>query len=494
MSRRASFLEYKNTEMNLLNPLDAAFVRMESKRTPMHVAGLLIFTLPQNAPDNYLSELFAFMRSQAVTNPPYNWRLKQGRGGRLLPQWEEARTIDIDYHLRHSALPHPGGERELGVLISRLHSIPMDMTKPPWECHLIEGLENRRFAVYHKAHHCAVDGFSAIKQFNQWLSDSPEEATGAGPWAIPRAPRKSDAPNVVNPNDIISRALKLSGRNLQGTSKLVGKMIEMRRSEHNPHGGLPNPMNIPRTIFNGRITKHRRVATQWLEMARVRALADATGATVNDACLAILGGALRRYLTELDALPDATLYASVPIGLPHLSDKPGNRVIGFVCPLGTHLSDPAERLRYINATTSDTKEKMKTLPDEALNQYSVIGIGPMMLGQLTGLSRRLPPMFNVTVSNVIASKKPLYFRGSTLEAIYPVSLLFDGHTLNVTIVGYADKINFGIVGCRDTIPNLQRIAVYTRDAMDELEKALSAPKPRRKTASVRPKRKTAKST
>lgn len=478
--------------MNLLNPLDASFVRMESKRTPMHVAGLMIFQLPDDAPPDYLSELFAYMRSRPVINPPYNWRLKPGRRARLMPQWEEAREIDIDYHLRHSALPHPGGERELGVLISRLHSIPMDMTKPLWECHLIEGLENRRFAVYQKAHHSAVDGFSAIKMMNNWLSDDPHEATDAGPWSLPQPARKTSVPKNVNANDMVKNALTISGKNLQGSLKLVKKMREMARTADNPHGGLPNLLDIPRTIFNGRITKHRRVATQWIEMERARAISKAAGTTVNDVCLAVLGGALRRYLDEQGALPDKTLYASVPIGLPHLNDKPGNRVVGFVCPMGTHLSNPAERLSYINATTSDTKAKMASLPNEALNQYSVIGIGPMMLGQMTGLSQKLPPMFNVTVSNVIAAKKPLYFRGSQMEAIYPVSLLFDGHTLNVTIVGYADRILFGIVGCRDTIPNLQRIAVYVRDALDDLQSAIEAPKPRRKTASVRKKKTAAK--
>lgn len=478
--------------MNLLNPLDASFVRMESKRTPMHVAGLMIFQLPDDAPPDYLSELFAYMRSRPVINPPYNWRLKPGRRARLMPQWEEAREIDIDYHLRHSALPHPGGERELGVLISRLHSIPMDMTKPLWECHLIEGLENRRFAVYQKAHHSAVDGFSAIKMMNNWLSDDPHEATDAGPWSLPQPARKTSVPKNVNANDMVKNALTISGKNLQGSLKLVKKMREMARTADNPHGGLPNLLDIPRTIFNGRITKHRRVATQWIEMERARAISKAAGTTVNDVCLAVLGGALRRYLDEQGALPDKTLYASVPIGLPHLNDKPGNRVVGFVCPMGTHLSNPAERLSYINATTSDTKAKMASLPNEALNQYSVIGIGPMMLGQMTGLSQKLPPMFNVTVSNVIAAEKPLYFRGSQMEAIYPVSLLFDGHTLNVTIVGYADRILFGIVGCRDTIPNLQRIAVYVRDALDDLQSAVEAPKPRRKTASVRKKKTAAK--
>ena len=459
--------------MNILNPLDVSFVRMESKRTPMHVAALMIFQLPDDAPDGYLSDLFAYMRTRPVVNPPYNWRLVQGRSGRVLPRWEEVKDIDIDYHLRHSALPHPGGERELGVLVSRLHSIQMDMTKPLWECHLIEGLENRRFAVYQKAHHSAVDGFTAIKMMNMWLSDDPKHETDAGPWSAPREERKKSIPDHATPNDMFNKGLRISGKHATGAVKLIKKMREMTRNEDNPDGGLPNLLEIPRTLFNGRITKHRRVATQWLEMARVRKISKDSGATVNDVCLAILGGALRKYLIEQDALPENTLYASVPIGLPHLNDKPGNRVVGFVCPIGTHLENERERLAYINRTTADTKAKMATLPDEALNQYSVIGIGPMMLGQLTGLSQRLPPMFNVTVSNVIASRTPSYFRGSQMEAIYPVSLLFDGHTLNVTIVGYAEKITFGIVGCRDTIPNLQRIAVYIGEELQEIERSMA---------------------
>lgn len=471
--------------MNLLSPLDASFVRMESKRTPMHVAALMIFQLPADAPPHYLRDLFAFMRTQAVKNPPYNWRLKQGRGGKLLPQWEEVQDIDIDYHLRHSALPHPGGERDLGVLISRLHSNPMDMSKPLWECHLIEGLEDRRFAVYQKCHHSAVDGFSAIKMMNNWLSDDPTENTDAGPWSAPPRRRKKPTPANVNPNDLIGNALKVSGKNLRGSAQLVRKMREMTRNKDNPHGGLPNLMDIPRTLFNGRITKHRRVATQWVEMARVKTISKQTGATVNDVCLAILGGALRQYLSDQNALPESTLYASVPIGLPHPDDRPGNRVVGFVCPMGSQLADPLERIHYINATTTDTKTKMASLPTEALNQYSVIGIAPMMLGQLLGMSQRLPPMFNVTVSNVIASKEPKYFRGSEMEAIYPVSLLFDGHTLNVTIVGYADKITFGIVGCRDTIPALQRIAVNIGESLIEVEKAMQTPRPKRKKTAVR---------
>ena len=225
-----------------------------------------------------------------------------------MPQWEEAHDIDIDYHLRHSALPHPGGERELGVLISRLHSIPMDMSKPLWECHLIEGLENRRFAVYQKAHHSAVDGFTAIKMMNNWLSDDPEEATDAGPWSLTRPARKTSAPSNVNANVLVKNALKISGKNLQGSVKLVRKMLEMARTADNPHGGLPNLLEIPRTIFNGRITKHRRVATQWIEMERTRGISKLSKATINDVCLAILGGALRPAALKDDIILKLQLF------------------------------------------------------------------------------------------------------------------------------------------------------------------------------------------
>jgi len=459
--------------MQYLNPVDAAFLRMESKRTPMHVAGLLVFRLPDDAPENYLSELFNYMRSQPVVNPPFNYRLAGGWLSGLAPRWEEATDIDIEYHLRHSALPHPGGERELGMLVSRLHSQPLDLEKPLWECHLIEGLENRRFAIYWKTHHAAVDGMSALKLINAWLSKDAQSKTSAGPWALTPRPKKQRSLGQAPPHNMLRYGALFARENLRGTVELANSMRGMMRTKANPKGSIGAPSDTPRTLFNMHITPHRRLATQLFDLARVKALTAKTGCTVNDVCLAISGDALRRYLLEYNALPEKPLVASVPVGLPRPDGQSGNRVAGFVCPLGTNLSDPLARLQHIHEVTTDTKKRMKELSDTALMQFSLLGISPLLMGQMSGLLTRLPPLFNLTVSNVMASPEPQYFHGAEMEAVYPMSVLFDGHTLNVTVVGYAGKLSFGVTGCRDTSPNLQKLAVYAGEALDDLEAAIT---------------------
>lgn len=465
--------------MHYLNPVDAAFLRMESKRTPMHVAGLLIFRLPEDASPEYLNELFAFMRSEPVIRPPFNWRLARGWAAGLAPRWEPADDIDIEYHLRHSALPHPGGERELGQLVSRLHSHPMDLDKPLWECHLIEGLENGRFALYLKFHHAAMDGMAALKLFNEWLSKDPQAMGAAGPWAMPPRDPGSRSLGQAPPRSMLRYGSRFAGANLRGLWETAHAFRGMLRTESHPEGGISSPTDTPRTLFNRPITPHRRLATQLFDLERVQALAEAAGCTINDICLALCGGAIRRYLSENDELPDKPLVASVPIGVSRPDGQAGNRVVGFVCPLGTDLADPVARLQRINAVTTDTKLRMKEMSDTALTQFSLLGISPLLLGQMAGLLTRLPPLFNLTISNVVGSSDPLYFRGAELDAMYPMSVLFDGHTLNITIVGYAGRLSLGVTGCRDTIPNLQKIAVYAGDALDELEAALIGP-PRRK--------------
>lgn len=462
--------------MKRLGTIDAAFLRMESPRTPMHVAGLLTFKVPQGAPPDYLRELFAFMRSQAVTMPPFSSRAVRKGLKRLAPVWEEVPDIDIDYHLRHSALPYPGGERELGVLVERLHSHPMDLSRPLWECHLIEGLENGRFAVYLKAHHASMDGMGALKFIRNWLSTDPHHANAAGPWALPpKVPLKDgDGPQT----DVFHRAMELAGTQLRSASELARTLRKMAVKKDNPEGGLMSALHTPRTVFNQAITPQRRLATQLFELSRFKALSAATGATINDLSMAICSGALRRYLLELDALPEQPLVASFPMGLPRADGKAGNAVAGFVCPLGTDEASPRRRLEIINAVTTRTKAQLKSMSPSALDQLTLLGMAPLILGQMTGQLSKLPPFFNLVISNVVGSREKLYFRGAEMEAMYPVSVLFDGYALNCTIVGYGDHVSMGYIGCRNALPKLQHLAVYSGEALEELERAYGLGKPK----------------
>ncbi len=461
--------------MKFLSPVDATFMRMETARTPMNIGILAIFRLPPEAPRTWLQDLFAHMRSLPATTPPFCYRLAHSPRTRLAPAWEIAPSIDIDYHLRHSCLPYPGGERELGVLVARLHSNAMDTTRPLWECHLIEGMERGRFGVYLKAHHALLDGMGILSAIMGWLSADPTIANAPGPWAI--VPNADPADMIEPPRLTMRTAVAQAGHALRAANELQHTLTRMTRRKDNPYGGMYSVLSTPKTLFNRQITHQRRLATQRFKLSRLKALSRATNSTVNDLCLAIAGGAIRRYLMELGALPTASVIASVPVGLARQDGKPGNSVAGFVLPLSTQIDDSLARLRSITAITGRTKEQMRSMSPSALEQLTLLGLTPIILGQWTGLSQKIPSLFNVIVSNVVASRVKLYLQGAELEAAYPASVLFDSYALNITIVGYADHVCVGITGCRDAVPHVQRLAVYCGEMLDEMERAAGLPPP-----------------
>ena len=454
-----------------LSTLDASFLHMESNRTPMHVGGLMVFKLPQDAAPDYLNKLFERLLKSPVTNAPFCYKLKKGRLSSVAPAWKVAKKIDIDYHVRHSALPFPGGEKELGVLVARLHSIHLDFDRPLWEFHLIEGLENNRFAIYMKTHHSLIDGMGAMKMIKKWLSDDPLEHTEVAPWSAnfeirPRRRRSTDEkPKKKTVGELVKQQFG-------ATKELAGKLRQMNDRHENPEGGMYSAMHTPKTLFNQSISPQRRLATQLYDVERFKRIQKATGATVNDICLSVIGAATRRYLDELERLPEDSLIVSIPVGLPRPDGKIGNAAIGFACPLGTDIREPERRLKNIKTITHRTKQQLKSLSSDALKQFSILGVAPLMMGQLTGLGMKIPPLFNLVVSNVVATRHKMYLNGAELEAMYPISILFDGYALNITVVGYADSLALGFTGCRNALPSLQRLAVYTGEALEELEASL----------------------
>lgn len=458
--------------MKYLSPIDAAFLRMESKRTPMHVGAMMTFKLPPDAPPDFVRNLMLAMREKPFMPEPFGYKLARGK---LAPAWIET-TVDMDYHLRHSALPFPGGERELGQLVARLHSHPLDFSRPLWECHLIEGLEGGRFALYFKAHHCAIDGMGAMRMVQTWLSRDPANRDTPGPWVLAAKPPRPD--DITAPLGLLDRLRKpasAAADQARGVRELVRTFGKMMKGEDSSARAA---LATPRSRFNVPVSQQRRLGTQILELPRIKAIAAATGATANDVMLAVVGGAIRRYLLELGDLPAKSLLASVPVALRREDGRPGTAAAGFVVPMGTQLDDPAERLSLIRRITVRGKDEINGMPYEAQMQFALLGIAPLLAGQMTGLLPKMPPFFNVVVSNVVLAKDRLYLMGAELEAMYPVSFLFDGYALNVTLVGYHDRIALGFLGCRDAIPSLQRLAVYSRDALAELEQAVGlAPPP-----------------
>ncbi|MGH8461294.1 MAG: WS/DGAT/MGAT family O-acyltransferase [Stenotrophobium sp.] len=451
-----------------LSPIDAAFLRMESKRTPMHVGAMMTFKLPDDAPPDFLRKLIANMRETPFMPAPFDCRLAEGRLSRLAPSWEKT-AVDMEYHMRHSALPHPGGERELGVLVARMHSHPLDLSRPLWECHLIEGLENHRFALYFKAHHCAIDGMGAMKMVQKWLSPDPNDRSGMGPWVLAAKTVDSAITRSSSLWQRLQRPVRAASEQARGLRELVRGLNKMARGADS---GTRLALSTPRSLFNVRVSQQRRLGTQILDLNRIKAVAKATDASVNDVMLAICGGAIRRYLLEHSALPEKSLLASVPVALQRADDAGGNAVAGFVVPIGTELPEARDRVALANRVTTRSKQELLEMPQASLNQLALLGLTPFLLGQMTGTLPKIPPLFNFVISNVVLSKNPLYLMGAELEAMYPVSFLFDGYALNITLVGYKDRVAVGFLGCREAIPRLQKLAVYTSDALAELEQSV----------------------
>ncbi len=474
--------------MKRLGTLDASWLAVESEDTPMHVGNLQIFSLPEGAPETFLRDMVTRMKEAGDIAPPWGYKLAwSGFLGRLIaPYWVTDKKIDLDYHVRHSALPRPGGERELGVLVSRLHSNPLDFSRPLWECHVIEGLENNRFALYTKMHHSMIDGISGVRLMQRVLTTDPNKRNMLPPWSVRPAslrvskddPDASIAGAVSHALDALKIQADMAPRLLQAGNRLV-------HSVRHPEDGLTAPFTGPTSILNHRVTGQRRFATQHYQLDRIKALAHEANASLNDIVLYLCGTALRRFLLEQDNLPDAPLTAGIPVNIRPADDEgTGTQISFMVASLATDQADPLNRLQDIKISTRRAKEHLQKLPKKALNQYTMLLMSPYILQLMSGLGGRMRPAFNITISNVPGPQKTLYYEGAKLEAMYPVSLIAHGGALNITCLSYAGSLNFGYTGCRDTLPSMQKLAVYTGEALDELEQLILPPKPK-----PRPKRK-----
>jgi WS/DGAT/MGAT family acyltransferase len=446
------------------------FLYAESREIMMHVAGLLPFSPPPDAPPDHLRRLLDEIRAHPAVQPP--WSLKLRTPDLLLnplQAWVEDRDLDIDYHVRRSALPQPGDERELGIVVSRLHGHPVDFHRPPWELHLIEGLERGRFAIYCKVHHSLVDGYSAMRILSGSLSRDPADRERPLFFAIPPPARaEADRPGVTFPE------LMASVRGQVGSVRSAAQALyHLARSSRAGDNRLVTPLRAPRCILNTRIGRSRRFATQQLATARLKAVARAAGGTLNDVVLALSAASLRRYLDEIGELPAAPLVAMVPVNIRAKDDAGGGNAVGAIlASLATDLADPVERLAAIVAGTRSAKEQLQGMPKMAILEYSAVLLAPFMLQLLPGAAGRVRPTFNVVISNVPGPEEPLYFRGARLEAAYPMSIPVHGMALNITCSSYAGMLDFGFIGCRNTLPHLQRLAVYCGEALGELERAL----------------------
>lgn len=458
-----------------IDPTSAAFLLAENRSMPMHVGGLQLFEKPADAGPHYVRSMFEAMRDTEEIRPLY---LKHPHrsvrtGGQLV--WKEDEQFDIEHHLRHSALPEPGRVRELLELCGRLHSTRLAWERPLWETTVIEGLNDGRVAMYSKLHHALVDGVSAMRLLQSVLTTDPDKRGMPAPWGASASTRSKKPKPDFSLSEVPMTALRAAlGITAEAAGMPTALIKTLTKSVRNETSALS--LYAPRTMFNQKITGSRRFAAQDWPVERLRAIGKATGTSINDVVLAMCSGAVRTYLEELDALPDAPLVAMVPVGLKAkqsdvASADGGNAVGAVMCQLATDRSDPEERLRSIHTSMKDGKQALESMTPTQIVAMSAIGQAPAILTPMLRMQGIVRPPYNLIISNVPGPRTTHYWNGAKMVGTYPLSIPINGMALNITCTSYDGKMAFGLTGCRRTVPHLQRLLAHLDDEVAALEKA-----------------------
>lgn len=437
--------------MRTLTAVDFLFLLLETRKQPMHVAGLCMFELPPSADDDFVTQLVDQIKSGKTTPSfPFNQVLKN------VGFWDKDDHFDINHHFRHIALPRAGGDAELMAYISREHGRMMDRTKPLWEFHLIEGIAPiqdgapKRFAIYLKIHHAMVDGIAAMRLLERSLSTLPDDRFMLPLWSLSTKYRSQiDATLPIHKPawTIIKEQL--------GTIKPVAREI-LRGFKHRHCNNFISTFDAPKSLLNQRISSARTLAMRSFDKTRFANVAQKFDVTTNDVILAVCAGALREYLLSQNALPDKPLIAFVPISLRQDNSSLGNQLSFLLTNLGTHESNPIARLKTIKSSINDGKKRFSRMTQAQVINYSALTYGWAGINLAT---RAYPAKqaFNLIISNVPGDNMPLYLNGARLAGIFPASVLFDGQALNITLANYQDKLDFGITACSSALPNIDRL-------------------------------------
>lgn len=449
--------------MELLNPIDQVFLRLERRNQPMHVGGLQLFALPADAGENYVRDLVTNARAFDEIDAPFNRRIKYRFGQ---PFWVDDTSFDLEYHVRHLALPKPGAIRDLLALVSMLHGALLDRSRPMWEVYVIEGVAGGRFAIYSKFHHALMDGVSAMRLLRASLTAGAAPGDMRVPWQLPPSAdtcRRRPAQGWHG----AWKAAQASARQAAALPR-AGQELFRAWQDARTDPDFTSITQAPESILNRRVSGSRRFAAQSYSLTRIKRIARQFDATVNDIVLAMCASALRTYLAEQDDLPAAPLVAMLPVSLHDDDSGTGNRVAMIFASLATDVADPIERLATIRRSVDHWKTRYRDMSAEQIMAFVAALSTPAGLNLLTGIAPR-HQSFNVVISNVPGPREKLYCGDAEMLGMYPVSIVLDGQALNISLTSYQDSLEFGLLACRKSLPSMQHLLQYLADALDELE-------------------------
>lgn len=479
--------------MKQLGILDAAFINLEQSNTPQHVGGVGIYD-PSSAPGGFVrfKDVIANFEQRLGNMPLFRTRLVEVPGGLDRPYWIKDANFDVEFHLRHIALPEPGDWRQLCIQVARLHARPLDMSRPLWEAYIIEGLDNipdlpaGSFAVYTKMHHSLVDGaggasFMSALHDLEAVPDYKHVDQSSEPRLVDRDPTNAELLGKAAIHSVGDTLSKIRGT--VGLTRDLGKFaLRLARKE------IPMPdVQSPKTRFNNPVGPHRVFDATDFPLAEFKEIKDTAGTKLNDVALAVVGGALSRYLDAKGETPELPLAASLPVNMrTRRGETDDNNQVGAIfASLHTDINDPIERLKAIHASTVEAKEFGENSPlVDALKIAGVFSPGlskaAASLWSENNLSRFIPMNTSTVVTNVPGPNFDLYCAGARLVQYHGMGVLTPGVGLFHTVFSHSDRVAMSVLGDRDTIPDPSFYMSCLRESYAELLGAI------RKTSGARP--------
>lgn len=462
--------------MELLDPLDAAMMTGEVLSSSLHVAAVLIMTPPDDTGPGYVDSLYQRLRDPAA---PVDRRLRRyphrgvDTGG--MWAWRETDTVDLDRHMTRRTLTAGSGRCGLWELVGRLHAERLDRSGPMWAGCLIDGLDDDRFAWYVKVHHTVMDGVAGLHLITDALSPDPNRRDMPPFYAAAAAETGvSDAGGLPAPLGALRAAVGAAASGVGLTGRVVaGELSDL--VHHLTGDTTVAPLSAPYTRLNDRLGHERAVAAVTVPKNRIRAVQNRADVSANDVVTAVVAGVLRGWLSDHGELPAHSLVALCPItvrGREHRTSESGNAFGGWLCPLGTDLADPAARLDRIHRSMAEGKRRVADRGAGTSMLLLAMSIAPTLVLPVLSLVPHLRTGYNLPISNVPGPRTEMYWNGAHVEEIYPVSTVYSGQALNVTMCSYADRVGVGWVAGADVMPDIATMVERTERSLAELEAAV----------------------
>jgi diacylglycerol O-acyltransferase / wax synthase len=468
--------------MQQLSGLDASFLYFETPRTPMHIGSIQIYdqsSLPGGVQG--FKDILRHIEQRLHGARTFRQKLVNVPFGLDHPYWIEDRDFDLEFHVRHIRLPQPGDWRQLCIQVARLHSRPLDLSKPLWEFTVIEGLDaveglpSNCYAIVTKVHHACIDGVSGvdmIEAIHDLDPDAPRIRPSDKPWHGEAEP---------NPLELLARAsfntalqplrfAEVAARSVPALGRLTQGVAQRRFRATKP---------VPKTRFNTTVSAHRVVEGRSFPLADIRAIKSSVpGATINDVVLTICGGALRAYLQAKNELPDISMVAMAPISVRSTDQRGalGNQVSAMTVAIGTDIEQPLARLAAVHADATASKEMTQAVGAKLMTDYSqfipstTAALAARLYTNL-GIANRTNPIFNCVITNVPGPQVPLYCAGARMVAQFGLGPVFDGMGLIFPVVSYCGAITISATACREMLPDPEFFAACIQRSYDELQAA-----------------------